>query len=170
MSVNRASTIFVLASWITRQLCDYIKLQWKCWPPLCINKAATISLPPPKHERQWSVNVFWSWIMGTQSAVHRRYFIINPSAIFVLKNATDNIATTQKWALMEYQQFLEMHPGWSKGYATVSTHNYSPGRLYGQKCYGWFRYHLLKICFNRASTIVGLASWTLRALCICIDP
>jgi len=56
--------------------------------------AVTILLPPPKNERQWSVNDFWSCIMDTQSAMYRRRLIINALAAIIAKNASDDIATT----------------------------------------------------------------------------
>jgi len=132
--------------------------------------AATILLPPRKNECQRSVNDFRSCIMDTHSAEHRCWIMINPSATFVGNNATDNISTTSKWASTERLRFLAMHLGESKRYATAPTHNHSPSRLYGQKCYGRYRYHLLKMSVNGASTIFGLGSWTLRALCIRINP
>jgi len=105
------STISVLAPWIIKQLCNYIKLEWKCWLPLCVQMAGSISVPPGKNERQRSVIDVLSRLMDTQSAVHQLKFIINPWAAFVGKNASDNIPTTSKWVTMEHQWFLATHLG-----------------------------------------------------------
>jgi len=45
MSLNGASSIFVLQSWIIKLLCNNIKLKSKCWPPLWAIIGLTISLP-----------------------------------------------------------------------------------------------------------------------------
>jgi len=68
------------------------------------------------------------------------------------------------------QRFLVLNLGWSKGEATPSTHDHNIGRLDGQKWNRPYRYHLLKMNVNGASSIFGLAWWTLKALCIDGDP
>ena len=155
MSVTRASTIFVLASWILKQLCDDIKLSSMFWPPLWEKMAATMSLPPPRNERQWSVNNFWSCIMDTQSTVHWDYPIINVSAAFMGNNASDDIITTSwKWASTELQQFFVLHLGQSKGYGKALTHNQHIGYLYRQKCDWQYRISLIQLSAHWASTIL----------------
>jgi len=52
----------------------------------------TIQLPPPRNERQRSVNDFWSCILDNLRAMERRYPIFNLLAAFMGKNASDNIA------------------------------------------------------------------------------
>ena len=70
------------------------------------------------------------------------------------KDASDDIITTSsKWASMECQQFLVLHPGQSEGYGKVLTHNRLIGYLYGQKCYWRYRIHLLQLSAHRVSTI-----------------
>jgi len=54
----------------------------------------TISLPPPKNERQWSVNDFWSHIADNSRAVQWHSPIIILLAAFLGKNASDDIAAT----------------------------------------------------------------------------
>jgi len=165
------STISVLGSWIFTQLCDDINLQSKCWPPLCEKMVSRISLRPHENRRQWSVHYFWSCIMDTQSTVHWHWPIINVSAAIMGKNASDDIATTSyKWASREHQQFFVLSFGQTKGYGKALTHNQLISCLYGQKSYWQCRYHLLKMSVPGASMIFGLASWTLKALCIAIDP
>jgi len=56
----------------------------------------TISLPPPKNLRQWSVKDFWSHIMDNPRALQRHTPIIIILAAFLGKNVSADIATTSK--------------------------------------------------------------------------
>ena len=53
-----------------------------------------ISLPPPRDQRQQSVNDICCCILNTVRAIERRYPIINLSAAFMRITACVNIATT----------------------------------------------------------------------------
>ena len=61
--------------------------------PLWAKILVTITLQAQKNQRQWSVNDFWSCILGNPRAKEQRYSIINLSAAFMGKNATDNITS-----------------------------------------------------------------------------
>jgi len=64
-------------------------------------------LPPPKNERQWSVNDFWSCISDNLRGMEQGYPIINLSAAFTDKNATDDIASASyNWAPTKHHQLL----------------------------------------------------------------
>jgi len=62
--------------------------------------------------------------------------------------------TSEEWASMERQQFLHLNPRHSKCCASPWSHNQGIGRLYWPICYWQYRYHLLNLTINRASTIV----------------
>jgi hypothetical protein len=96
MSVNGASPISGLASWIMTRLHASIKPQWQYWPPLLAKRPTTISLPPPKNVGQWCVNNFWSCIIDNSRAVQRHTPIIIFLAAFLSKNASNDIATPPK--------------------------------------------------------------------------
>ena len=53
----------------------------------------TISLLPPKNQRQQSVNDFWACILDTQTAMQQHSPMIILSAAIMGKNASDDIAT-----------------------------------------------------------------------------
>jgi len=156
MSVNLASTIFGRVTWINKGQCNTISTSSLYWPPLWAKLLWTISLPPPQHECKRSVNDFWVCMMDWQSTVHQSKPIINVSAAFMGKN--------------ERQWFLVLHHGHSKRCASDLIHNPCIGRHYEQKCYQWYRYHLLRMNVNGPSKIFGVASWTITALHIGVNP
>ena len=80
MSINGASTILRLATWIIPGLLIEIVTEWSYWLPFSANMMQTISLPLPKHERQQSVNDYWSCILNNPRAVQRLYSITNTMA------------------------------------------------------------------------------------------
>jgi hypothetical protein len=94
MSVNGASTIFCPASWIIQGLCKGLHQKLHYWLPLWAQRPATISLPPPKHERQWSINDFLSYMLDNSRAVQRYTPIIIILAAYMGKNVGEAIATT----------------------------------------------------------------------------
>jgi len=65
---------------------------------------------------------------------------------------------------------LVLYHGQSKGNGTPATNNYSIGRLYWQKCYRQYGYHLLHMSVNSASTIYDHPWGPLKALCIAVNP
>jgi len=96
---------------------DYLWRMWRRigeWGPFsetnfsfCWWILVTITLPPPRNERQRSVNDFWSWILDNLRALERRYPIINFSAACTGKNASDDIASVSyNWAPTERWQLL----------------------------------------------------------------
>jgi len=116
------------------------------------------------HLLKMSVNgvwtIFWSCILDHLRATEWRWPIINSSAAFIGKYASDDITTTsQRWVPREHSQFLVLHHGHSKRSASPLTHNQFSSVLYGPKCYLWYRYHLRKMSVNGVSTIFGHASW-----------
>jgi len=62
--------------------------------PCKAKTVATTSLLCPKNERQGSVNDFWPWISDNPRALQRYQHIIELSAVFLGKNAIDDIVTT----------------------------------------------------------------------------
>jgi len=135
MNINGASTIFCLTSCTFKAMCIGVD-PWSMYrPPLWAIMLVTISLPPPKNERQWSINDFWLCILDNLRATERRQPIILSSAAFMGKRSSVNITTTsKKWASMERQRFLVSHLWQSKGYRTALTHHQFIGYHYGQKC------------------------------------
>jgi len=171
MSVNGASTIFVLTFWIIIVLCNDSKWDSKYWPPLWPKIVFTISLPPPQNLRQWSVHNCWSCILCNQRAIQPCQYISIVLATVLGKNAKDNIATTSwKWVSTERQRFLVLHHGSSKGCAMALTHNQCLSLPYGQKYYWRYHYYLLKMSVNGMWIIFGLASWILWVLWNWVNP
>jgi hypothetical protein len=58
MSVNRASTIFSIASWVSYVPIGCSHPFMRYWQPLVAKTTATCSLRHPENERQRSVNDF----------------------------------------------------------------------------------------------------------------
>jgi len=107
MSVNGASTVFRLASWMINAQCNCINPESSYPPPKWAKMLLTISLTPPEKERQWSVNDSWSGILETLRAMEWHWPTIHLSAAYIGKNASDNIrSTSYNSAPTECQQFL----------------------------------------------------------------
>ena len=99
--------MYGLASWTLNMLCIAIRPYSMQRRPLWAKMPLTISLPPPKNERQRSVNDFWSCILNNPRAMERRYAIIHLSAASTGKNTTDDIASASyNCAPTLCQQFL----------------------------------------------------------------
>lgn len=87
-------------------------------------------------------------------------------AALICKIAREEIADISiKSGSIECQQFLVLHLGYSKGYGKTSTNNYSIGCLWGPEYQDQYRYCLLKIGVNGASTMFGVAPWIIQGLC-----
>jgi len=71
---------------------------------------------------------------------------------------------------MERQRLMALQLGKSKGCAATRTHNRTIGRLSRQKWLQQDRYYVLNMSVNRASTILGVASWIFKGLCYDINP
>jgi len=106
MSVNGASTIFSLASWIIYVLigCRYPFIRQ--WLPLLGKTTATCSLPHPENERQRSVNNSLLWILGNLVSDWLQTSIYQIFAAFTDKNNSDMLpAASWKWLSTERQLF-----------------------------------------------------------------
>jgi hypothetical protein len=91
MSVNGASTIFGHESWETTPPIGCSQLQRNFWLPLWAKRIAILSLPHHENERQWSVNDFWSGIMGNLGG-HRLQIAINwLLAAFIVKSESETL-------------------------------------------------------------------------------
>jgi len=66
MSVNGASTIFSVPSWVMYVPIGCRHPFIKYWQPLLAETTKTCSLPHPENERQQSVNSFSCCIFGNQ--------------------------------------------------------------------------------------------------------
>ena len=90
--------MFGLASWTMQGLCNivipYPTYQRSLWGKM----EATISIPPPKNQRQRSINDFGSRILHTLRAMESRYPIFNLPTAFMGKNASDDIASASVMA------------------------------------------------------------------------
>jgi hypothetical protein len=93
MSINGASMTFGLASWKMQGLRGDIKLLSNYWSPLYGKMVATASLLCTNIERQWSVNNFWPCICAQARVIRRHWPIIELSAAFLDKNASNKIVT-----------------------------------------------------------------------------
>jgi len=109
--------------------------------------------------------------MENPSAAWRYKAIVKLSAVFLGENRCDNIASmSETWFSTERQRLLALHLAKCNGSAATLSHNRS---ISGLSRHTWFRRHChraLKMSINRASTIVGLASWKIKGLCDYIDP
>jgi len=93
-------------------------------PPLWATMLVMISLPPPKIERQRSINDFWFCILDNLRATEQCQPIIYSSVAFMGTNPTDDIASTSsQCASKEHELFLAWYLGKSKGYGMAVTHN-----------------------------------------------
>ena len=105
-------------------------------------------------EHQRSIYHIWSCIMDNPRAVQWHWPIITELAAIMCKDASDDIATTAwKWESTDQERFLVLHHGYSMGWATGFTHTQNFGRLYGQNWLWQYRYRLLKMSVNGASTV-----------------
>jgi len=68
----------------------------------------TISLLRPKNEHQWSINDFWACILDYQTAMQLRWPITVPSATFLGKTASDDIASVSSLYAIVFN-FTNMH-------------------------------------------------------------
>ena len=93
MRVNGVSTIFCHASCIIKEQFNNVNPESVYWPPVVATMIMTILLPPPKNERQQSVNDVWCYILGNPWAVQRHQSINHALAAFLGKNETKEIAT-----------------------------------------------------------------------------
>jgi len=128
-------------------------------------------LTNPGNECQRSVNNFWSSESDNQMKTWSLWHLIAVLAAIEAKIASVDITTiAQKRASTECPQFLFLHLGYRNSIAMISSYNGMVGCLYGLQWQQRDRYHLLKMSVNGASTIFGLASWTLKTLCIGFNP
>jgi len=128
ISVNGATSVFVGALWATQQ-----QTVLHC------------------SEIMFSIVSRFSTSLYTTSHICMQCL----TGLSIIYNASFNIATRcQKWSSMEHQWSLVLPLGQFAGCLTVLTHNWYIGRLYGQKCWGQFRYRLLWQSIDRASTVL----------------
>jgi len=79
---------------------------WMYTPPLYSKKWETNSPHHPGNERQWSVNDFWSCILGNQSGDWLRTVINGVLATFIGKRGSDRLpAPSSKSTSTEHQRF-----------------------------------------------------------------
>jgi len=109
MSVNRASTISSVASWVI-----YIPISCRLpfiryWQPLLSETTATYSLPHPENDCQWSVNNLWFCKYGNQTMIWLLFRITDVLAAYIGKRDS-NMATASFWecASTERQRFEVM--------------------------------------------------------------
>jgi len=125
----------------------------------------TILLPPPKNDCELSVNDFSSCTLDNQRVMQLCQPIMIVSAAFMGRNAEDDIATAcYTWASTRPQWILVLHHWHLMRCGSEFTQNQWIGCLSGQNCYQQYRYHLLRMSSNVASTIFGLASWIIQGL------
>jgi len=86
MSVNGASMICSLDSWVIYFLIGCSHPFIKNWQPLLAKTTATCSLPQPQNERQRSVNSFSCCIFGNQGIALISAFITELSTAVIDKN------------------------------------------------------------------------------------
>jgi len=89
MSVNRASTIFSFASWVSYVPIGCSHPFMIYWQPLLAKTTATCSLRHPENERQRSVNDFQLCILGKLCSDRLQTSIYERLAAFSGKNNND---------------------------------------------------------------------------------
>jgi len=113
-SVNGASIIFGIASWLIRQPVSCGQSWRNCWPPLSEKPIAIPSLPHFENKRQWSVNDCWCCILGNLGGNRLQTVINEVLAVFIVKWDSDMLpAPASKWASTERHWLLALHHGQS---------------------------------------------------------
>ena len=133
MSVNGASIILGIASWVT-YLAIGCKHTWMTyWPPLAVKPIVTHSLPYPENERQWNLNDFWCCILASLSVALWQWFVYEGMAAFSTETVHDIFVTPScKWVSTERQQFVIMCIGQSSHCPDIWAHIGTIDPLYRQ--------------------------------------
>ena len=156
MSVNIASTMFGLASWIIQGLWFNPNPSSIYWLQFSVDMLAMKSLLSPEYSHQRCHNYYWSSINNHGSDVQRNYVIIAILAALLHKPASNTITTVYwKSASTECQEILVSHLWSLKSHATMLANDYSIGHVDGPK-WNW-RYHW---CFlTSVSNSSNLLAW-----------
>jgi len=158
MSINRASTIFGVASWVIYTLIrgnDWY-IMYSC--PFQGKWCGISFLCHHDNERQRSIHNFQCFNLRNSNVMWLWSGIINVMAAFIYKKVSDRVITQfRKWASTKRQWFLALHLGLYKWRLVADIYKRGISRIYWQKQQPHAPCPVLKIKLNGASTNFGLA-------------
>jgi len=123
--MNGVSTIFSLTLSAIKGLHSHILPKWNYWSSLMVKGQAIGLWPHSINERQRSANDFWSSKYHDWKLIWLLKHITDEFAACIDRRYGDTVsAPFWKWASMEHQQFVALHPGLSK-WQFVANYSYT---------------------------------------------
>jgi hypothetical protein len=165
MSVNGASAIFGLTSWIIYGRWNDVNPNSFFRLPSCTKMLPKILLLPAKNVRRqsWTIYGIGSWHIPWVSLQHILIIELLPS--FLVQNGCDNLATmSSNWASIERQRCLAFDHANCKDCLSTLNHNWTIGHHARRKCVRQHHDYVPQMSGNIASMSSGLPSWTFEGL------